>query len=229
MRGRCQVLTRSGVKDVYRFLSNVDVLGYCFMTFCLNLWGAPHMSSFTFMALCFPVSAKRCVCPLDSQPGANKPLCVEATATILSKLHHLSRSHQWNPRSAAAGGHLTFCAVTSVTSAASASKPACVERAVGLACGEVSCRKWVPGRRRPSHTKLWAFYSKFCEARLSLQNPRTGESLVVVFLLYRYSLFWCPISSSFSFFSFFLPSLIPLHLRDRLGRKWLWVSGMSAE
>ncbi len=30
------------------------------------------MSSFGFMALCFPVSAKRCVCPLDGQPGASK-------------------------------------------------------------------------------------------------------------------------------------------------------------
>lgn len=61
------------------------------------------MSSFSFMALCFPVSAKGCVCPLDGQPGANKPLSVQATATILSKLHHLSRSHQCNRCSAAAG------------------------------------------------------------------------------------------------------------------------------
>lgn len=61
------------------------------------------MSSFSFMALCFPVSAKGCVCPLDGQPGASKPLSVQATATILSKLHHLSKSLQCNRCSAAAG------------------------------------------------------------------------------------------------------------------------------
>lgn len=38
------------------------------------------MSLFSFIALCFPVSAERCICPLDSQPGASKPLCIEATA-----------------------------------------------------------------------------------------------------------------------------------------------------
>lgn len=79
------------------------LLGYYFIAIGPNLWGAPHMSSFGFMALCFPVSAKGCVCPLDGQPGASKPLSVQATATILSKLHHLSRSHQCNRSSAAAG------------------------------------------------------------------------------------------------------------------------------
>lgn len=91
--------------------SNIEYLSrYYFKAIGPNLWGAPHMSSFGFMALCFPVSAKGCVCPLDGQPRASKPLSVQATATILSKLHHLSRSQQCNRCSAAAGfaSHLVF-------------------------------------------------------------------------------------------------------------------------
>lgn len=91
----CQVLTWRDIKDVYRFLSNMDVLGDYSIAIWPNLWGAPHMSSFGFMAPCFPVYAERCGCPLDGQPGASKPLSVEATTTILLKWHHLSISHQW--------------------------------------------------------------------------------------------------------------------------------------
>lgn len=43
------------------------------------------MSSFAFMALCFQVSAKGCVCPPDGQPGASKPLCAQPTAAIPCK------------------------------------------------------------------------------------------------------------------------------------------------
>lgn len=110
----CQVLTRSDIKDVYRSRSNMNVLGYYFIAIWPNLWGAPHMSSFGFMALCFPVSAQRCVCPLDGQPGASKSLSVQATATILCKLHHLSRSHQWN-RCSAAGSWVLFPYFTSLS------------------------------------------------------------------------------------------------------------------
>lgn len=42
----------------------------------------------------FPLYAQRFECLLDSQPGASKPLSVQATTTILSKLRHLSRSRE---------------------------------------------------------------------------------------------------------------------------------------
>ena len=86
----CQVLTWSDKKNVYRFLFIMDVLGYYFIAIRPNLWGTPHTISLGFTALHFPVSAKSCVDPLDGQPGASKPLSVQATAAILSELHHLS-------------------------------------------------------------------------------------------------------------------------------------------
>lgn len=71
------------------------------------------MSLLAFTAVCFPVVKGMCVCvcmsvvcvcvcPLHSQPGTSKPLPIQQTATILSKLHHLSRCQQCNRRSAAA-------------------------------------------------------------------------------------------------------------------------------